>query len=79
VADSARRSDPDEVAAGGFHEIRAASWAIVTLFAKNTQLLGDVLQVLLEHTVVIPGGPAGDAGGVPASVEAGPARMGQLS
>lgn len=31
--------------------------AIVTLFAKHTQLLGDVLRVLLEHTVIIPGGP----------------------
>lgn len=37
VADSARRCDPDEVAAGGLHEIRAASWAIITPFAKNTR------------------------------------------
>ena len=37
VADSARRCDPDEVAADGFHESRASSWAIVTPFARNTR------------------------------------------
>ena len=41
VADSAQRCDPDEVAAGGLHEIRAASWAIVTPFAKNSDVTRD--------------------------------------
>jgi len=54
--------------------------AIVTLFAKHTQLLGDVLRVLLEHTVIIPGGPRMMPGAfLPASVEAGSARKGQMS
>jgi len=68
VADSARRCDPDEVAAGGFHEIHSTARAIGTLFAKDTQLLGDVPQVLPEHTVVIPGGLWMMPGGIPACI-----------